>query len=293
VLGFRNAAAFGEVKDQVVLRAQEEARLLLRIDQGHGPMEDGDRLVDLPREIVHGRELDQRPAGPVEVARGPEQLLRPPEEGRGIGEPALSAAERALQVQKDGLFTGILCPAPEVVIGRSERLLGTVEVGTHPSRVGEMPPGPSAQILETLRAVDVGIELIGEEQSQASQSLRLLGILRRRRQAPLDQKFQDGPGPKARIGNHQANPGPDRPPEKLDEQLRSLGALLRKSGGEAERQMIARQRRRRRDRVGARDARGPVWRTALEPLPAPLAIAQVEKDRACLVALIQKKCFQA
>src|SRR5215213_6193448 len=101
----RDAAGDRQVIDQVVLRAQKQAWLQLRIDQRHSPVEDGDRLLNLARKIEHGRELDQRPAGPVEVARGSEQLLSLPEESQGIGEPALVSAERTLQIQKDGLFT--------------------------------------------------------------------------------------------------------------------------------------------------------------------------------------------
>jgi hypothetical protein len=75
--------------------------------------------------------------------------------------------------------------------------------------------------------------------------------------------------------------------EAFDRGNASLGASKQRWGW-----CCARRRRRRRDRLRPGNPGGPERWKALEPLPAPLALTQMEEDRSPLLALIQQKRLQ-
>jgi hypothetical protein len=69
--------------------ADQQARLLLRVDQVQGLIEHRDALLRVPGMIVDGRHLDEGPAGPVAVADLEEDRHRHPQQLHGLFEPAL------------------------------------------------------------------------------------------------------------------------------------------------------------------------------------------------------------
>ena len=254
-------------------------------------MKNLDRLLDFAREVVDGGKVDQGPPGPVKIAGIPKAPLRLPEEIEGLGRAALIPAERAFQIKENRLVRGGLRPAPQVGASRGERLFGTVKIGAYPSRIGEVAPGPGAEVLESFHPIEGCIELIRQQQRQRGQNLRLFGIVSGRRQAPLDQQLQDAPGPEAWISPHQGGPGSHRPPEQLDNQLRRLDPLLNEADRKAE--TGAGEPQRRRDlRIHIDLIDRLAERPAPETLAAPLALAEMEENLAPFVALIQQKRLQ-
>jgi hypothetical protein len=83
-LRLKEAAGLGEVIDQVVASAEEKTRLLLGIDQLDRLEEEGNPSLRIPRVVVDGRQVDQRPAGQVPLVALQEDRDRSPQEPEGL-----------------------------------------------------------------------------------------------------------------------------------------------------------------------------------------------------------------
>src|SRR5436305_12942156 len=123
---------------------------------------------------------------PVDGDGGVEELDR-------LLEPALAAAQGALQLQEESLVERIEPATGEVPLGGPERLLGLLEVPLYAQDVGEPDPRPGLGRLPRAGAVS-GAEPPGQVDRQPQQILGRARVLLDGRVGPVDQQLEKTPG---------------------------------------------------------------------------------------------------
>jgi len=207
--GLGVAAHFGQIVDEVVTDAEEEARVAGGVDEAVGFLEGEDGGVGFRHLNEDGGRYDETPACEVGIAllglAVEEEVLGLVEELEGFGETPLHHAERGFEVQKDGLVAEDVSDARGAGfppgVRHAEVPFGSGEIALHAAGVGVRGPGEAAELVDPL--VLEGIVLgdpVRRVDGQVGEVEGLGGLVRRCLTALADQELAESPAHEAGLG---------------------------------------------------------------------------------------------
>jgi hypothetical protein len=206
--GLGVAAHLGEVVDEVVADAEDEAGIALGIDPAVGFLQDLDDGFRFALLYQHGRLRDEAPTGEMRI---PVLGLTAQIEGHGLveqlerfREAPLRHAEGGLQIQKDRLVAQRIsgAPGPRLPPGvrHLEAPLGSGKNALHPLGVAEPGPGEALELVDPLFLERLTCwEQVGYVDGQVGEMEGFGGLLRCGQAALADQQLAQAPATYRRL----------------------------------------------------------------------------------------------